>query len=112
MSGWRTNLMHRSLRVYALAAASVMMVAACGSSSSSGGASGSGKKIALLLPETKTTRYETKDRPLLEADVAKLCGAQVLYSNANSDIATQQSQGDAALTNGANVMVLDAVDAA
>src|SRR3984893_8514393 len=112
MSGWRTNLMHRSLRVFALAAASVMMVAACGSSSSSGGASGSGKKIALLLPETKTARYESKDKPLFEADVAKLCGAQVLYSNANQDAPTQQNQADAALTNGANVLVLDAVDGA
>jgi D-xylose transport system substrate-binding protein len=105
--------MHRSLKVFALAAASVMMVAACGSSSSSGGgASGSGKKIALLLPETKTARYESKDKPLFEADVAKLCGAQVLYSNANQDAPTQQNQADAALTNGANVLVLDAVDGA
>ena len=105
--------MQRSLKVLALAAVAVMMVAACGSSSSSsGGASGSGKKIALLLPETKTARYESKDKPLFEADVAKLCGAQVLYSNANQDAPTQQNQADAALTNGANVLVLDAVDGA
>jgi D-xylose transport system substrate-binding protein len=104
--------MQRSLRVLALVAASVMIVAACGSSSTGGGASGSGKKIALLLPETKTERYESKDRPLFEADVAKLCGAQVLYSNANQDKAAQQNQADAALTNGANVLVLDAVDGA
>src|SRR6202165_4103535 len=105
--------MQRSLRALALAAVAVMMVAACGSTSSSGGgASGSGKKIALLLPETKTARYESKDKPLFEADVAKLCGAQVLYSNANQDAPTQQNQADAALTNGANVLVLDAVDGA
>jgi D-xylose transport system substrate-binding protein len=44
-------------------------VAACGSSnksssSSSSGGSGKGGKIALLLPETKTARYEAEDRPL------------------------------------------------
>jgi len=95
----------------ALAAAGLMFLAACGSSSSSGKGGGS-KKIALLLPETKTARYESKDRPLFEADVAKLCGAQVLYSNANQDAPTQQNQADAAITNGANVLVLDPVDGA
>ena len=95
----------------ALAAAGLMFLAACGSSSSSGNGGGS-KKIALLLPETKTARYESKDRPLFEADVAKLCGAQVLYSNANQDAPTQQNQADAAITNGANVLVLDPVDGA
>jgi D-xylose transport system substrate-binding protein len=87
-----------------------MLMAACESSST--GASGAGKKIALLLPESKTARYESKDRPLFEAEVKKRCGAQILYSNANQDAPTQANQADAALTNGANVMVLDAVDGA
>jgi D-xylose transport system substrate-binding protein len=89
----------------------------CGSnnSSSSGGSSasagGSGPKIALLLPETKTARYETQDRPLFEAEVKKLCPTcQVLYSNANQDATQQQSQAEAALSNGAKVLVLDPVD--
>jgi D-xylose transport system substrate-binding protein len=92
----------------------MMILAACGGSSSSGssGSSGSSKKIALLLPESKTARYESKDRPLFEAAVAKNCGAQIIYSNANQDAPTQQNQADAALTNGANVMVLDPVDGA
>ena len=92
-------------------AASVLLLAACGSSSSSSG-SAAGKKIALLLPETKTARYESKDRPLFTQDVKNKCGADVLYSNANQDAPTQANQADAALTNGANVMVLDAVDGA
>src|ERR1700694_3280151 len=105
--------MQRSLRALALAAVAVMMVAACGSTSSSGGgASGSGKKIALLLPETKTARYESKDRPLFEAAVGSLCGATILYSNANQDAPTQPNQADAARTSGANVLVLDPVDGA
>ena len=104
--------MPRWLSLIGLAVIGTMILAACGSSSSTGGASGASKKIALLLPETKTARYESKDKPLFEADVAKLCGAQVLYSNANQDAPTQANQADAALTNGANVLVLDAVDGA
>ena len=70
-------------------------------------------KIALLLPETKTARYETQDKPLFEAKVKELApDAEILYSNANQDAAEQQSQADAALTNGANVLVLDPVDSA
>jgi D-xylose transport system substrate-binding protein len=73
----------------------------------------SGKKIALLLPESKTARYESKDRPFFEAKVKALCpDCQVLASNANQDAAQQQAQAEAALTNGARVLVLDPVDSA
>ena len=68
-------------------------------------------KIALLLPETKTTRYETADRPLFEAKFKQLCPAcEIIYSNANQDANAQLSQFEAALTNGAKVVVLDPVD--
>lgn len=79
--------------------------------SGTSGTSAKALKIALLLPESKTARYETQDKPLFEAKVKALDPtAQILYSNANQDSAQQQSQADAALTNGANVLVLDAVD--
>jgi D-xylose transport system substrate-binding protein len=72
-----------------------------------------GVKIALLLPESKTARYETQDKPLFEAKVKELLpNAEILYSNANQDPAAQQAQADAALTNGAKVLVLDPVDSA
>ncbi|MBV9175376.1 MAG: sugar ABC transporter substrate-binding protein [Chloroflexi bacterium] len=72
-----------------------------------------GKKIALLLPESKTARYETQDRPLFQAKLQQICSdCQLIYNNANQDATTQQSQAEAALTNGANVLVLDAVDGA
>jgi D-xylose transport system substrate-binding protein len=72
------------------------------------GASG---KIALLLPETKTTRYETADRPYFEERVKQLCpNCTIIYSNANQDANAQLSQAEAALTNGAQVLVLDPVD--
>ncbi len=69
--------------------------------------------IALLLPETKTARYETADRPDFEAKFKQLCpNCQILYSNANQDANQQLSQAQAALTNGAQVLVLDPVDSA
>ena len=102
--------MIRSARPVALAAVGIMFLTACGGTTGTG--TTVAKKIALLLPESKTARYESKDRPLFEADVARLCGAQILYSNANQDAPTQQNQADAALTNGANVLVLDPVDGA
>jgi D-xylose transport system substrate-binding protein len=76
-------------------------------------AASTGGKIALLLPETKTTRYETADRPDFEAKLKELCpDCQIIYSNANQDANAQLSQAQAALTNGAQVMVLDPVDSA
>jgi D-xylose transport system substrate-binding protein len=72
-----------------------------------------GAKIALLLPESKTARYESHDRPHFERKVKELCPeCEVIYSNADQDAARQQSQAEAALTKGARVMVLDPVDSA
>lgn len=68
--------------------------------------------IALLLPESKTARYEAVDRPAFEGLVARRCTeCKVLYANADQDAALQQQQAEAVLTQGAGVLVLDAVDA-
>jgi len=76
-------------------------------------AASAGGKIALLLPETKTTRYESADRPYFEAKFKSLCPTcEIIYSNANQDANAQISQVEAALTNGAQVLVLDPVDSA
>jgi D-xylose transport system substrate-binding protein len=89
--------------------ATTVLIGACASSTTN--ASGGAKKIAFLLPESKTARYETKDRPLFEAKVKALCGdCEVLYRNADQDAAKQQSQAEAVLASGADVLVLDAVD--
>ena len=70
-------------------------------------------KIAILLPETKTARYEASDLPDFKAKLSSL-GFDVdnglIYSNANQDASAQQSQAEAAITNGATVLVLDPVD--
>jgi D-xylose transport system substrate-binding protein len=90
------------------------ILAACGDDDDDdgdGGAGGGGGKIALLLPETKTTRYEKQDRPNFERRVKELCSdCEVLYSNANQDPAKQQQQAEAAITQGAKVIVISAVD--
>jgi D-xylose transport system substrate-binding protein len=104
------------VRLTAIAALVMLVVAGCATNEPESGGSGGGggaKKIALLLPETKTTRYEAQDRPLFEAKVKALCSdCQIIYSNADQDAAKQQSQAEAALTNGAKVLVLDPVDSA
>jgi D-xylose transport system substrate-binding protein len=103
-------------RLAALVAGVALLAAACATTNNGGGSSSSSsgsKKIALLLPETKTTRYEAQDKPLFEARVKQLCpDCQILYSNADQKADQQQNQADAALTNGAKVMVLDPVDSA
>jgi D-xylose transport system substrate-binding protein len=71
-----------------------------------------GPKIALLLPESKTTRYESLDRPFFEQRLAELGDYQLLYSNADQDASKQQAQAEAALISGAEVLVLDPVDSA
>ena len=95
----------------------ISSLAACGDGGDSGGGDtgggggGGAKKIALLLPESKTTRYETFDRPLFEEAIKADCAdCQIIYSNADQDPAKQQQQAEAALTQGANVLVLDPVD--
>jgi len=105
------------LRIFAVTAVAAVLAAACSTtkneSSGSGGSSSGDKKIALLLPETKTTRYEAQDKPLFEAKVKAVCpDCQILYSNADQKGDVQQNQADAALTNGAKVLVLDPVDSA
>jgi len=86
-------------------------LAACGSNDDGGSDSGDGKTIALLLPETKTTRYESFDKPLFEAKVKELCDdCKVDYLNADQDASKQQQQAQSAITNGASVLVLDPVD--
>ena len=102
-------------------AAVTLLAAACSNDSTSGDDKGSGGgkasvtdgfKIGLLLPESKTTRYETFDRPLMEAKLKQLCAkCEVVYQNADQDEAKQQSQAEAMLTQGVKVLILDAVNA-
>jgi len=74
-------------------------------------AGGGAGKIALLLPESQTARYEAADRPYFEAKFKSLCaGVDIVYSNANQVATDQQQQAEAAIAQGVKVMVLDPVD--
>jgi D-xylose transport system substrate-binding protein len=104
------------------AAAAVLAIAAvsgCGSDNGGGGGAGGGggsaanAKIAFLMPDTASTRYELADRPLFEKRLKQLCsGCSVLYQNADADAAKQQQQVDSALAQGVKAIVLDPVDSA
>jgi D-xylose transport system substrate-binding protein len=102
----------RRATALAVLALVTLSTAACNSNEPSGTGAAARIKIALLLPESQTTRYESFDKPLFEAKVKQLCDTcDVLYKNANSDAATQQSQAEAAISEGVKVIVLDAFDA-
>lgn len=100
-------------------AAAALALGACGDDDDGGGGTGTatsgggggGGKIAFLMPESKTTRYEEQDRPNFEKKVSELCSeCEVIYSNAQGDPAKQQQQAEAAITEGAKVLVISAVD--
>ena len=106
---WRSRTRPAAAVVSLLALAGL---AAAGCGGGDGGGGGGGNTIALLLPENQTPRYEAHDRPDFEKRVKQLCDdCKVIYSNAGGDATTQQNNADAALTQGADVLVLDAVDA-
>lgn len=99
----------------AVVTAALLLVGVACADGTSGTATGDGAetfRIAFLLPETKTARYETHDRPAFEGRIAELCpDCDAIVRNAGHDASRQQSQAEAAITNGADVLVLDPVDA-
>ena len=92
--------MNKFARTVVGAASVVVLTAAlgaCGGDDDGDGGGSDSKTIALLLPETKTTRYEAFDKPLFEAKVKELCDdCDVKYLNADQDSAKQQQQAEAA----------------
>jgi D-xylose transport system substrate-binding protein len=108
----------RALAIGGALCALAFGVAACGSddndsstSSSGGGAKASkAQKVGVLLPDTKSSvRWESFDRPLLEA-AFKSAGVPVTIENAQGDKSTQQQQAEQLITNGAKVLLLVNLD--
>jgi D-xylose transport system substrate-binding protein len=106
------------LTLTAGAAALALVAAGCGSSDdkssgSGGGASSATKsagKVAVLLPDSKSSvRWETVDRPFLKAAFAK-AGIDATIQNAEGDKSAQQQQAEQAITNGAKVLLLVNLD--
>jgi D-xylose transport system substrate-binding protein len=95
--------------------------AACGSSSTSAPSStpaagtgtapaGSAIQACVLLPDTKSSvRYELFDRPYLAA-AFRAAGISNSILNAQGDQNAQRSQADQCLTNGAKVILVDALN--
>jgi D-xylose transport system substrate-binding protein len=111
----------RALAIGVALCALTFAVAACGSSnnnstssSSGGGASttsgSKAQKVGVLLPDTKSSvRWESFDRPLLQA-AFKSAGVPVTIDNAQGDKSTQQQQAEQLITNGAKVLLLVNLD--
>jgi D-xylose transport system substrate-binding protein len=100
----------------AFAIALAAVVAGCGSSGGSDEkaaatpAASKPGRVAVLLPDTKSSvRYETFDRPLLTKALSA-AGVPVTVDNAQGDTQAQQQEAEQAITNGAKVILLDALD--
>ena len=69
--------------------------------------------VAVLLPDTTTSaRYVTFDAPYLKQafEAAGLTSSQYKIDNAQGSAATMQTQAEAAMTAGASVLLVDALD--
>jgi D-xylose transport system substrate-binding protein len=67
--------------------------------------------IAFLMPENSSPRYEQMDRPeFIKMVMIADPNAKLIVSNANSSPDTQLNQAQSAISNGANVLVVDPVD--
>jgi D-xylose transport system substrate-binding protein len=69
-------------------------------------------QACVLLPDTtSSTRYQLFDKPYL-TKAFKAAGVSSLVLNAQGSAQTQKSQGDQCLTQGAKVILVDALDSA
>jgi D-xylose transport system substrate-binding protein len=120
----------KTTAVLGLVAAGSLLLAACGSSSSSStsstsaaapaasgsssaagsAAAGTTGKVGVILPDTKSSaRWETQDRPNLEA-AFKAAGVAYDIQNANGDKAAMATIADGMIANGATVLAIVNLD--
>jgi D-xylose transport system substrate-binding protein len=100
-----------------MAACGAMVFVGCGDDDDGGGGGASGGdsggdkgKVAVLLPDSKSSvRWETVDRPFLKKAFDD-AGIESEIQNAEGDKATQQQQAEQAITNGAKVLLLVNLD--
>ena len=68
-------------------------------------------KVAFLMPDQASTRYEQHDHPGFVAEMKKKCATcTVLYQNADGDASRQQQQFNSVVSQGAKAIVMDPVD--
>ena len=70
-------------------------------------------KVAVLLPDTESSaRYEAFDRPYLQQafEAAGMNSGDIIIQNAQGGRSTMQTQAEATITDGAVVLLVDALD--
>ncbi|SEI14650.1 MULTISPECIES: substrate-binding domain-containing protein [unclassified Leifsonia] len=99
--------MKRITALAATAAAAMLLLAGCSAGNPAAPTSNSAKTIAFLMPcSTCADRFESKDKPYFIEAVHKLDPSiRVIANNAQGNQATQITQAESALTNGASVIV-------
>ena len=107
------------LALLALVAALAVVAAGCGGdddessgtdTEATGGSGECDKSIWVLLPDTASSpRWETDDQPYFENAFTE-AGVDHNVVNAEGDAATQQSQAEQAIADGAGVIVLTSID--
>jgi D-xylose transport system substrate-binding protein len=110
--------MRRTALALSALAIGMAAVAGCGDDDSGGGGGGGdnggggsdAQKVAVLLPDTKSSvRWETADKPLLQKAFDD-AGVPVEIHNAQGDKSAQQQQAEQAITNGAKILLLTNLD--
>jgi D-xylose transport system substrate-binding protein len=67
--------------------------------------------IGLFLPDKNTARWDSKDRPFFEAKLKEICpDCEFIYTNVDADATEQLTAVETAITNGADVVAVSAVD--
>jgi D-xylose transport system substrate-binding protein len=102
-----------SRRIAALGVVLTLLAMGCASTQATASVGDRGPTgiVGLLLPNKQTTRYETDDTPIFEAELSKVCpNATVDEQNAESSGPMQQLQVEEEIARGARVLVLDPQD--
>jgi D-xylose transport system substrate-binding protein len=90
----------------AMTVAATVALVVTGTTSANGKKAKAAPRVAFLLPENVTPRWQGSDAPVFKAALAKLVpGVQVDVVNALNDPAKQQ-QAEAEMTKGAKVLVI------
>lgn len=101
----------RNLQLAILVAAAALGALAAGATTARAHTKKAGPLVVFLLPENVTARWESQDRPFFIAAMKKdYPSAQVKVENALNDASKQQAQAEAALAEGAKVLVVTAID--
>ena len=97
------------LLVAAVVAALALVAAGCGGDDDGGTAAGEGSIWVLLPDSASSPRWETDDRRFFDEAFTE-AGIDFNIVNAEGDAATQQSQAEQAIADGASVIVLTSLD--